>query len=93
LMSMKEVVGVVAFFIALLGPIGIGFLVPARYLAGLLSAAWPLVIGAIMAISYGLPTESFGTWLMNIAIFTITAAACGIVVFSVKTEFKRGVTK
>jgi undecaprenyl pyrophosphate phosphatase UppP len=87
-MGMKDVVGSVAFFIALLGPLGIGLLVPARYLAGLLSAAWPVVIGVIMAISYGLPFESFGTWLINIAIVTASAAVYGIVVFSVKTKFK-----
>jgi hypothetical protein len=87
-MSMDVVVGGVAFFIALLGPLGIGLLVPARYLAGLLSAAWPLLIGVIMAISYGLPYESFGTWLINIAIVTAAATVSGIVVFNVKTKIK-----
>ncbi len=92
-MSMDVVVGGIAFFIALLGPLGIGLLVPARYLAGLLSAAWPLLIGVIMAISYGLPYESFGTWLINIAIVTAVAAVCGIVVFNVKTKIKAGRNK
>jgi len=87
-MSMNVVVGGVAFFIALLGPLGIGLLVPTRHLAGLLSAAWPLLIGVIMAISYGLPYESSGTWLINIAIVTASAAVSGIVVFSVKTKIK-----
>jgi hypothetical protein len=85
---MKDVVGCVAFFIAILGPLGIGFLVPARLLAGLLSAAWPVLIGVIMAISYGLPSESFGTWLINVAIVTAAAAVYGIVVFSVKMKIK-----
>jgi hypothetical protein len=88
LMSMKDVVGSVAFLIALLGPLGIGLLVPARLLAGLLSAAWPVVIGVIMAISYGLPSESFGTWLINVAIVTTAASVYGLTVFSVKTKIK-----
>lgn len=87
-MSTKDVVGIATFFIAVLGPAGIGFLVPTRLFAGLLSAVWPIVIGVIMAISYGLPYESFGTWLINIAMVTTTAAICGIVVFSVKTKMK-----
>jgi hypothetical protein len=87
-MGMKDVVGIVAFFIALLGPLGIGLLVPARYLAGLLSAAWPVVIGVIVAISYGLPSESFGTWLIDVGIVMAAAAVCGIVVFNVKTKIK-----
>jgi hypothetical protein len=87
-MDLKEVVGIVAFFIAVFGPLGIGLLVPARYLAGLLSAAWPVVIGVIVAISYGLPTESFVTWLENIAIVSPVAAIGGIIVFNVKTNWK-----
>lgn len=87
-MGMKEVAGIVAFFIAVLGPLGIGLLVPARLLAGLLSAAWPIMIGVIMEITYGLPHESFGTWLMNFAVFTTIAAVYGIVVFNVKTKMK-----
>jgi hypothetical protein len=87
-MGMQEAVGIVAFFIAVLGPLGIGLLVPARYLAGLLSAAWPVVIGVTVAISYGLPTESFVTWLENIAVVSLVAAISGIIVFNVKTKWK-----
>jgi hypothetical protein len=85
-MGMKEVVWIVAFFIALLGPVGIGFLVPTRLLAGLLSAAWPVVIGIIMAITYGLPHESVGTWLGNIAVVTVAAAFEGTAAFNVKAR-------
>jgi hypothetical protein len=87
-MGMKEVVEIVAFFIAVFGPFGIGLLVPVRYLAGLLSAAWPIVIGLIVAISYGLPKESVGTWLIDVAFVTTVAAIYGIVVFNVKAKMK-----
>lgn len=87
-MNMKEVVGSVAFFIAVLGPLGIGLLVPARLHAGLLSAAWPVAIGVIIAISYGLPMESVGTWVINIVIVTTAAAVLGITGFSLKTKIK-----
>jgi hypothetical protein len=87
-MGMKEVVETVAFFIAVLGPLGIGLLVPARYLAALLSAAWPVMIGVIVAISYGMPKESGGTWLLNIVIISGMAAVYGLIVFYVKTKWK-----
>ena len=87
-MGMKEMVEVVAFFIAAFGPLGIGLLVPTRYLAGLLSAAWPVVIGIIMASTYGMPKESVATWLGNIVIIGGMAAVCGLVVFYVKTRWK-----
>jgi hypothetical protein len=85
-MSTKDVVGIVAFFIAVFGPAGIGFFVPTRLLAGLLSAAWPVGVGVIMAISYGLPHESVGTWLLNIAVFMAIGAIYGILVFNVKAK-------
>ena len=87
-MGMKERVESVAFFIAVFGPLGIGLLVPARYLAVLLSAAWPVMIGVIMAITYGLPKDSFVTRLMNIAVFTAIGAVYGLIVFSVKMRWK-----
>ena len=87
-MGVKEVVETVAFFIAVLGPFGIGLLVPARYLAALLSAAWPVMIGAMVAISYGMPKESDGTWVLNIVIISGIAAVCGLIAFYVKTKWK-----
>ena len=90
-MGMKEVVETVAFFIAVLGPLGIGLLVPARYLASqpcTFCCLRPVMIGVIVAISYGMPEESGGTWVLNIVIISGTAAVCGLIVFHVKTKWK-----